>query len=203
MAVPGMKNTGGVIAGVGKVYVAPVGESWPAITGDTLTWGGNWVELTPETEGGFVLSYKETNTPHKIDQQSMPVLWTPDSAEGSLSIKVAAMYHARLAYLISNATVSTVAAGSGTVGYSKLGVGGSAIKEYQIGIEGLSPDNPAGATWWELIKIWKAIPASELKKTYEKGNKQMVEASFQLVADLTQTATEVVFAILHKNAVAA
>jgi hypothetical protein len=200
MAVPGMKNTGRVIAGVGKVYVAPLGETWPVVTGDALTWGGAWVHLTEETDGGFELSYKETNTPHKIDQQLMPILYTPDSAEGSLTLSMASMDHTRLQYLISNATLTPVAAGVGTVGLSKLGIGGSALREFQIGIEGLAPENPPGSAFWELIQIWKVIPSSELKKTYKKGSKQMVEGVFQLCADLTQAATETVFRITHKTA---
>lgn len=201
MSVPGMKNSGRVIAGVGKIYIAALGESWPAITGDSLTWGGTWTDLTVETDGGFELSYTEKNKDHRIDQQSMPVLYTPDSAEASLTLELASMDHARLQYMISNATVSTVAAGAGTVGVSKLGIGGSTIKVFQIGIEGLSPDNPAGGTWWELIKIWSAIPSSQLKKTYKKGSKQMVSGKWDIIADLTQSASEIVCSIIHKNAV--
>lgn len=202
MSVPGMKNTGHVLAGVGRLYIAPLGTAWPAITGDSLAWGAGWVHLTEETDGGYELSYKETNTPHKIDQQLMPVLHTPDSAEGSVVLALASMDHAKLQYMVSNATLSTVAAGSGTVGISKLGIGGSSIKEFQLGIEGLSPDNPAGGVWWELIKIWRAIPSSELKKTYKKGEKQMVQGKWDMLADLTQAATETVCAIIHKNAIA-
>ena len=200
MAVPGMANTGSVIAGVGKVYIAPIGEPWPAITGDALVWAGNWVHLTTETDGGYEVTYKETNTEHRIDQQSMPVMYTPDTAEGSLKIEMASMDHAKLLYLISNATLTPTAAGVGTVGVSKLGIGGSAIKQYQVGIEGLSPENPSGGDWWELVKIWKLIPESELKKTYKKGSKQMVSAMFKLAADLTQAAGETVCAIIHKSA---
>jgi hypothetical protein len=67
-----------------------------------------------------------------------------------------------------------------------LGIGGSAIKEFQIGIEGLSPASPLGSTWWEMVKIWRCVPSSELKKTYKKGEKQMVSCKFDVMADLSQ-----------------
>jgi hypothetical protein len=202
MSVPGMKNSGHVIAGVGKLYIAPIGTAWPGITGDSLTWGAGWVNLTEETDGGYALSYKESITPHSIDQQLMPVLYTPESAEGSVVVSLASMDHAKLAFMISNANVSAVAAGSGTVGTSKVGIGGSSIKEFQLGIEGLSAENPAGGTWWEVIKIWRALPSSEIKKSYKKGEKQMIEGKWDILADLTQAATETVCAIIHKTAVA-
>jgi len=197
-----MKNSGPIIAGVGNLYIAEIGEAFPVITADTLTWGAGWTKMTVATKGGYALNYKENNTPHTIDQQGNPVLYTPANSEGSVEINLAEVDLERLAFLLSNATLSenpAAAIGNAGVGTRTLAFGGSAIKEFQIGIEGLSSSNPAGEEFWELIKIWKCIPNSEFKKSYKKEELQMVVGKWDIAADLSKAAGHELFEIIEKT----
>jgi len=201
MAVPGMKNSGPIIAGVGNLYIAEIGVAFPVVTEDTLTWGVGWTKMTVATKGGYALNYKENTTPLTIDQESQPVLYMPANSEGSVEINMAEVDLERLTFLLSNASLVETAADIGNnVGVRTLSVGGSAIKEFQVGIEGLSSSNPAGGdpAWWELIKIWKCIPNSEFKKSYKKEELQMVVGRWEIAADLTKPEGQKAFQIIEK-----
>src|SRR5689334_6392260 len=163
MPVSGMSNNGAIAAGVGNLYISLPGVAFPAVTGDSLTFDVGWVKLTRATKGGYELRYKENVNKHMIDQQSAAVLITPQDAEAQVTLTIAEMDLDKLAYFISNGTVEDVPAGVSNVGLKILNIGGSAIKEFQICIEGLSSLNPADADprWWELVKIWKVNPTSE------------------------------------------
>lgn len=200
MAVPGMKNSGPIIAGVGNLYISEIGEAFPVVTEDVLTWGGGWTKMTVATKGGYALNYKENTTPLTIDQQGTPVLYMPANSEGSVEINLAEVDLERLQFLLSNATLDeTPADGALNVGIRRLSFGGSVVKEFQIGIEGLSSSNPSGEAWWELIKIWKCIPNSEFKKSYKKEELQMVVGKWDIAADLTKSAGHEMFEIIEKT----
>lgn len=205
-AVPGMKNSGFSIAGVGNVYISAIGEAFPVITEDVLTWGGGWTKMTRATKGGYELNYKENTTPLSIDQESQPILYMPANSEGSVKIEIAEMDLERLPFLLSNAaTVLTPAGITNNVGVRTMSVGGSAIKEFQLGLEGLSGSNPAGEdpAWWELIKVWKVIPSSEFKKSFVKDNLQMVTAVWMIAADQTKAEGQKAFQIIEKYQISA
>lgn len=202
MPVPGMKNSGPIRAGVGNLYISEIGEPFPDVTEDVLTWGAGWTLMTVATKGGYALNYKENTTPLTIDQESQPVLYMPANSEGSIEINMAELDLERLPFLLSNASLAETPADIGNnVGIRTLSVGGSAIKEFQIGIEGLSSLNPAGEdpAWWELIKVWKCIPSSEFKKTFKKDELQMVVGKWDIAADLTKPEGQKSFQIIEKS----
>jgi hypothetical protein len=200
MPVPGMKNSGSIIAGVGNLYISEIGEAFPVLTEDVLTWGGGWTKMTVATKGGYALNYKENTTPLTIDQQGTPVLYMPANSEGSVEINLAEVDLERLAFLLSNATLDETPADiSNNVGIRRLSFGGNVVKEFQIGIEGLSSSNPDGEEWWELIKVWKCIPNSEFKKSYKKEELQMVVGKWDIAADLTKAAGHEMFEIIEKS----
>lgn len=196
MSVEGMKNTGPVIAGVGNLYIADLGTDWPtvdgepesAVAGETLALPAGWTKMTTYTDGGYRFFFKENNTPISVDQQRQPILYIPNNAESYVELALASMDHTLMTKLVSGASTSQSVAGVGVAGQKNIWLGGSSIKEFQILIEGLSPDNPAGSAWYELIFIWKAIPTSELQKNYKKLEKQMIQGRWDVTADLTRTA---------------
>lgn len=209
MPVPGMKNAPGfgVIQGVGNIYIADIGTSWPTVdgtaedevAGETIALPAGWTLLSRATDGGWKFSYKENNSPVRIDQQRDPLFYVPDTAESFVEIALADMDHANLLKLVSNASQVTTAAAVGVAAQSNIYLGGSTINEFQILIEGLSAVNPAGSAWWELIFIWRAMPTTELAKTYRKLEKQMISGRWDVVADGTRTEGRQIARIVHQT----
>lgn len=197
MAVPGMKNAPGfgVIQGVGNIYIADIGTLWPTVdglaesevAGETLALPAGWTKLSRATDGGWRFSYKETTSPVRIDQQGTPLFYVPDTAEAFVEIALADMDHSNLIKMVSNASQVTTAAGIGVAAQSNIYLGGSTIEEFQILIEGLSAVNPAGSAWWELIFVWRAMPTTDLSKTYRRLEKQMISGRWDVVADGNRT----------------
>lgn len=100
--------------GVLTVYKAPVGEADPGV--DTGTPAGNWVEWG-ETDGELIITPGVTKERLYDNTSLAPQKVNTTAVEAAIAFTLADMELEQIAKAFSDATVTDVAAGSGTKGY--------------------------------------------------------------------------------------
>jgi hypothetical protein len=189
-----------IMSGIGKLFIAPYGEAFPAITGATLTWGGNWLDIGA-TKGGTQLEIGTEAFAIEVDQKLMPVGHELLRQTGRWVVPLAETDIDKIAIAITNSVKSTVAPGVGQVGLSKLGVGpDNPMKIWSLGFEVKAPGSPVNTYYWRMYKIYRAIAMGTVGFAYRRGEVTIMNVEFQLEEDATQGGTKSVCEIVDMTA---
>ena len=123
-----------ILTGVGSLYIAPVGESFPAVN---ATPGGNWRSLGG-TQDGVTVTPGQTIDEHFIDQETGPVKASRSEESVMIETKLADSTLENLADVMGN-LVTTVAAGSGTIGTKAVALyRGATVATFALLFRGVS-----------------------------------------------------------------
>ena len=124
-----------ILVGVGTMYIAPAGTAKPALNAAP---SGSWVALG-ETKDGVKVKKSQKIATFSSDQRTgnMKAVRTEEGV--TIETKLIESTLENLADVINN-TVTTTAAGSGTVGYKSLKLhSGATVTEYALLFRGASP----------------------------------------------------------------
>lgn len=130
-----------ILTGPVKVYYAPVGETQPSkdsVAYDS-PWGGNWVALG-YSKKGLTCAYNTEELEVMIEESLAAVKRRRTQESVTLELTLAELTAANVGLAVGS-TVTSAAAGSGTVGYEQLDVGDESVPvEKAWGFEGLYLD---------------------------------------------------------------
>jgi len=181
-------------AGVGNLYYASYGTTFPTTLTSALTWSG-WSEIGA-TKGGLTIEIGTEYASHEVDQKNMPIGHDIVRQTGRIRVTLAETDVDRLRLVIPNAVKSLTAAGVGQVALSTLKVGpGTAHTVYSMGFETEAPA-PVGSSYWRMFKFWRVIAAGTIGLAYRKGEITVCDVEFQIEEDTTQNADTSVFAMV-------
>lgn len=124
-----------ILIGVGKIYVAAVGTAFPTLDAEP---GASWRYVGP-TSDGIKVDFDETINEFSSDQD----IGTVEAIRSSETMMISAnLFEATLENLadVMSQEVTTVAAGSGTLGYKQIGMSrGAAVTKKAILFRANSP----------------------------------------------------------------
>jgi len=136
-----------ILVGAGNLYIAPKGETFPAIDADPA---GNW-EFLGETDGGVTVTLSQVVDLHRVDQFTGPVKATRSEETLKIETNVAVTTAELLAFMNGNSVTDT-AAGAGTAGTRKLGLtSGFDVTEYAFLFRGNSPYQAGANAQFEVV----------------------------------------------------
>lgn len=170
-----------ILTGVGTIYIAPVGESFPALT---ATPGGNWRSLG-ETQDGVEVEFSDSIEKIRTDQRTGGVKATRTEEDCMVSTKLAEATLENLGDALG-VTLTDTPAGVGTIGTREIHLHrGAAVEEYAVLFRGSSPYY-AGPAQYEIPRgfFGQVEPI-----TYEKGANAGIPFQFEALEDL-DAATE-------------
>ena len=119
-----MGTASNVIVGVASLYIAPVGTAKPSVP--TAAGATAWVTPTTPwvpsgfTESGVTLNVDRKTGEIRVEEQSTPVLITPDSMDVTIDITFAEDTIANMQAAYGGGTITTTAASASTPGLSTL-----------------------------------------------------------------------------------
>lgn len=127
-----------ILVGVGEIWVAPVGTTMPTLDQTPTAASAYWEYVGP-SEDGVKLDFDETINAFSPDTETGDT----DAVRSHEAVKITAnLYEATLENLALAfaATVTTVPAGSGTLGYKEIGMSrGAQVTKKAILFRGNSP----------------------------------------------------------------
>lgn len=141
-----------VIAGSGKIYVAPLGSTLPTVDASDeypVVWPVAW-EAVGYTDDGIDFSYTPTIKELTVDEETAPVGDVLTAEKAFIGAKLAEVTLANLHRAIA---ASTLTDHSTSLGDIKLGAGSQALQYVMVGVEGPAP----GTNKTRLIIFQKAI----------------------------------------------
>lgn len=124
-----------IVVGVGDIYLAPVGESFPAID---ATPAGNWLHMGSTDEDGVTVTHKRDITLHYKGNTFMAQKGTLNEASEEITCNICEITVERYAALLDNAAVTNVPAGAGTAGYKRFDIH-PAVAQFALLVRGPSP----------------------------------------------------------------
>jgi len=164
-----------IIVGSADVYVAPIGEAFPAVNAAPA---GNWVSLG-RTEGGVTVTYSQDVKEIEVDQALLPVKTIRTKAGMKVEFQLAEITLERFAKALELAVVDTPP-GPGTIGTRAVTLGAaSAITGYALLIRGPSPYGDWNMQW-ELPKV---AQTGEVKMQYVKDDKMVLPTAWTVMED--------------------
>ncbi len=119
-----MGTASNVIVGVASLYIAPVGTAKPSVptTAGATSWATPttpWV-ASGFTETGVTLNVDRKTGEIRVEEQSTPVLITPDTLDVTIDITFAEDTIANMQNAYGGGTITTTAASASTPGLSTL-----------------------------------------------------------------------------------
>ena len=191
-----MGTTTNLLAGIGTIYTAPVGEALPAdddVDSGIITPGGNWT-ATGFTQDGCTVDYTPTYEDVIVDQHKAPVDSILTAEAGSIAFTLAESDASALAAAFGVA-YTTVAAAANQTGQSNLGVGDSTKVKKAILIIGTAP---GGYSRW--VYCPKAVPEAKVSIKLEKKHNGIAQ-QYKLLTDTSQSAGQRLFQVKDITAV--
>jgi hypothetical protein len=170
-----------VMAASARILIAPLGTALPTVaTTGVLTWVAAWKECGA-TEKGTDLSYTPSLTDVKIDESASPIAKLLASEKCILSCVLAESTLINLGNAIAADTQTITAPGVGTPGSTEMDLGGGAVAEVMVGLEGL---NPTGLP--RYLVGYKAVASAAVKLAFQRAAITTVPLSIELLADTTK-----------------
>jgi hypothetical protein len=171
-----------LLTGVGRLYVAPVGTAFPALS---ATPAGSWVDVG-ETRDGVTITHEQTIEEAQCDQILGPLkAFRTDEALGVQTNLVCANLE-RMADLLG-ATVADTPPGSGTIGSREVHLHcGDTVKEYALLFRG---DSPYGA-YPAQYEVPRGYFRDAMTLNHRKGETVTLPANFRALVDLTASNDE-------------
>lgn len=149
-----------IVVGVGDIYLAPVGESFPAID---ATPGGNWLHMGSTDEDGVTVTHKRDVTLHYKGNSFMAQKGTINEASEEITCNICELSVERYAKMLDGASVASTPAGAGTAGYKTFDLA-PAIAQFALLVRGPSPVMN-GYCQYEYARV---TPTGDREVTYSK-----------------------------------
>ncbi len=113
-----------VVVGVASLYIAPAGTAKPAVpaTAGATSWPTPSAPWVPSgfTESGVTLNVDRKTGEIRVEEQSTPVLITPDTTDVTIDITFAEDTVANMLNAYGGGTITTTAASASTPGLATL-----------------------------------------------------------------------------------
>ena len=184
-----------ILTGVGSVWVAPVGESFPLIDDAPV---GNWLELG-FTIDGVKVAYEDSVNLIFVDQESGPVKAAREEEGMKVSTQLAQWHLENIAEILGN-TVTTTAPGAGVAGIRELpNYRGSEVAEFAFLFRG---NSPYGA-WNSQFEIPRAVISESTETEFKKAENSVLPFEIAALVDLTASSDDEKFGKLVAQDVAA
>ena len=179
-----MGDIANVLIGIGELYIGPEGEALPDITGDSITWAGNWKKVG-FTDDGVSFEHGVEHFEGVIDQELSAVKAVPTSEALTVRTNLAEADLERLALAIAGAAFSTIAQGSGQSAQDVIKIGGGPLVVKALGFEGKSPEGG-----FRVIFVHRVYATEAMTQSYKKGEKTMFPVAFKALADTAKAVGE-------------
>jgi hypothetical protein len=189
------------MSGPGTLYIAEYGESYPATTGSSLTWGGTWSDVGYTVDGVTVEASNEFYAV-EVDQEVAPIRHVLTKTGARVMVGMAETDANHLLWSIANTTLTLTPPAVGQVGLDKLGIGGAEFTVWSLGFETVAPGSPVNTPYWRMIQVWRAIAGGAASLPFKKGATTLVNVEFFVQADSSKAATERIYKIIDMTAVA-
>lgn len=171
-----------ILTGVGSLYIAPVGSTFPAVSATPTS---PWVSLG-ETQDGVDVEHDEKMERIRTDQRTGAVKATRTEETLMIKTKMAEATLENLAYALG-VTVTDTAPGAGTIGIREIPFyRGATVTEYAVLFRGYSPylDGPAQ---YEIPRgFFGKVDAIK----YEKGKNVSIPFTFESLENLSASAAK-------------
>ena len=176
------KTIANVLVGFAHLYISPTGTAAPA---DTVAFGDSWTTTVPAlkhpgfTEKGVTLQLDRKEKRHMVEEISNPVAITVDTSSFKVSVGFAEATLQNLLYAAGGGTLTTTAAGAGTIGKETLKIH-EQLEVMQLGFEG---KNPQG--FFRRVIIPRVVSTGKLKTEFDRSkNMQIFQAEFEAVCSI-------------------
>ncbi len=164
-----------IVVGVAEVWIAPVGESFPAVD---ATPSGNWISLGSTNDDGVAVTHQRETEIHFKGNSVLPQKASLSETQERISMAFVELSVERYSKLLDDASVSTVAAGSGTAGYKLFNLAPD-LNQYALLIRGPSPVMNAYAQY-EYARV---SPIGDRELQYQKVDKTELPVEFAAFED--------------------
>ncbi len=184
-----------IVTGVGRLYRAAYGTSFPAVN---ATPSAPWAELG-ETQDGVTLTPEGDVEEIRVDQISGPVKGVRPEEGFKIKTKLAQATLERLANLSGN-TVTDTAPGVGAIGTRALPIAvGQDVDEFALVIRGASPYLASANAQWQFPRVYVASIGDI---AYTKDGNLAYEVEFGVLWDFAATAGEEMGKVIAQDAAA-
>ncbi len=180
MAKPA-KSILNVLVGYANLYIAPEGTEAPE---DTVPfnedWGAPWYH-PGYTDKGVTLGFDRKEKRHMVEEISSPAVITVETSTLKISVGLAESTIENIKYAMGGGTITTTAAGVGTIGKKSL-VLSDDLQVVTLGFEG---KNPQG--FFRRVIIPRVVATGKLKTEFDRSkNKQVFNAEFESVCPIEE-----------------
>ena len=166
-----------LLTGVGYLYIAPVGESFPDLDAQPA---GNW-RLLGETQEGVTITPTQNIEAITVDQETGNVKVTRTEEDLTVETNLALATLENLADVLGN-TVTDTAAGAGTIGTREVPLyRGEGVAEFALLFRGSSPYGEDYPAQYELPRGYYD---GDIEQEYTKGENAMIPVEFHLLVNL-------------------
>lgn len=167
------------------VYIAPVGEDFPAIDAAPA---GNWAVLGTNgdrnyEEGGVTVGHSKAFNKIRTAGATGAVKAAMDNEDLMVRLSLLDMTLEQYRYALNGNTVATTAAGSGTAGFKSVGLSHSPgnTREFALLVRGISPYDEAMNAQFELPRTFDSGSAQPV---FRKGQPATLALQFDALEDL-------------------
>lgn len=192
-----------IIAGPLEVWLAPVGTAFPVLTAAPA---GPWAKLgvngtNSMEDGGVTVSHVQKLETPRPAGSTMPVKAFRTEEEFMIGFDLWDLTMETYATALNKATVTTTAAGVGTAGTKKIGIGmGPDVASYALIARGTL--SAYGDGWAAQYQIPRVFQSANPKPLFKLGKPAGLAFEFTALADLTVPVTERFGSIIHQHAAA-
>jgi len=160
-----------LVVGEGQIYMAPVGESFPAI--DLATPAGNWVDLG-KTEGPVTITHVRAQNPIRTNQSAMLQKEVLVTADETIAFSLAETDLDSYGDILQDVTATDTAAGAGTAGYKTIAISPSYSPQFAL----LVRTKSAIADGFRQYEYHRGSFAADHAVAYTRGDKAVIPCEF-------------------------
>lgn len=172
-------NSANVIAGFGKIKIAPLGTALPDLTvGYPITWPAGWLDWG-YTDDGVEFAYAPTVKDISVDEELAPVNKLLTAEKCTVVAKLAEATLSNMGYGISASSLVVTAPTDTVQGTKVLTFGSGTLKKFMLGFEGPAPDTSLK----RVIIITEAISTGQVQTKYQRADKTIIPVTFEALAD--------------------
>jgi len=172
-------NSYELLTGVGTLYVASLGETFPLVDAVPSV---NWINLG-NTIDGVTINVEQENEEIFVDQETGPVKAVRTTEGITISTNLAVSTLENLAQVLSQ-TITTVNPGVGVIGTKSIGLyRGVSVTEKAFLFRGSSP---YGASFPAQYQLTRGYFAGETESEFVKDGVAQIPVEFRVLVDLTQ-----------------
>jgi hypothetical protein len=174
-----------VMAGPYTLYLAPTGTAFPLLNAAPAA---AWIKIgtSPDSanydEDGIVVSHVAKYQTIRSAGRTGPIKTYIEEEDYMISLKLMDVSLEAYSIALNKATISTVAAGAGTLGTKKIGLSqGSEVATYALLARGPSP---YGDDFKGQYMIPRAFQSANQKPTFKKAKPAILELEFTALENM-------------------